>query len=314
MRILVRILESPEEIAEVEDLQRVVWPGSELDIIPAHLLLTTAHNGGMVIGAYEGEYDDSESGSAAHSGIRGNSALRLVGAVFGFLGSYSTADGQRLKHCSHILAVHPNYRNQGIGFSLKRAQWQLVRQQGVDLITWTYDPLLSRNAHLNITRLGGVCGTYLREHYGVMRDGLNAGLPSDRFQLDWWVNSHRVNRRLSRHARRPLDLAHYFAAGTAIINPTIIGKDGFPISENRLHTDLDADSLGPEIPLLLVEIPADFQTLKASRPDLALEWRIHTRQLFEDLFSRGYLVTDFVYLPGTHPRSFYVLTHGESTI
>lgn len=314
MRILVRILESPEEIAEVEDLQRVVWPGSELDIIPAHLLLTAAHNAGMVIGAYEGESEDSESATMADSGIRASSAPRLVGAVFGFLGFYSTADGQRLKHCSHILAVHPDYRNRGIGFSLKRAQWQLVRQQGVELITWTYDPLLSRNAHLNITRLGGVCTTYLREYYGVMRDGLNAGLPSDRFQLDWWVNSQRVNRRMSRHARRPLDLAHYFAAGTAIINPTIIAEDGFPIPENRLPTGMDADSLGPETPLLLVEIPADFQTLKASRADLALDWRLHTRQLFEDLFSRGYLVTDFIYLPGTHPRSFYVLTHGESTI
>ncbi len=144
----------------------MVWPGSELDIIPAHLLLTAAHNGGMVIGAYEEESDDSEPGSAAHSGIR------PVGGGLRFPGSYSTADGQRLKHCSHILAVHPDYRNQGIGFSLKRAQWQLVRQQGVELITWTYDPLLSRNAHLNITRLGGVCSTYLREYYGVMRDGL----------------------------------------------------------------------------------------------------------------------------------------------
>jgi predicted GNAT superfamily acetyltransferase len=314
MKIVIRMLESPVEIAQVEDLQRVVWPGSELDIIPAHLLLAAVHNGGVIIGAYEQESAELDLGTAALSGTPANSALRLVGAVFGFLGFYSTADGQRLKHCSHILAVHPDYRNQGVGFSLKRAQWQIVRQQGVDLITWTYDPLLSRNAHLNITRLGGVCSTYLREYYGVMRDGLNAGLPSDRFQLDWWVNSHRVNKRLSQHARRPLDLAHYFAAGTAIINPTILGSDGFSIPANSLHTNLDADSLGPEIPLLLAEIPADFLTLKAARPDLAHAWRLHSRSLFEDLFARGYLITDFIYLPGTQPRSFYVFTHGESTI
>ena len=308
MSTTLRILEKPEDIADVEDLQRLVWPGSELDIVPAHLLLTAAHNGGLVIGAYVQDSAGVEAGTVTES------APRLVGAVFGFLGFYRTPDGQKIKHCSHILAVHPDYRSQGIGFSLKRAQWQIVRQQGVDLITWTYDPLLSRNAHLNISRLGAVCSTYQREYYGVMRDGLNAGLPSDRFQVDWWVNSHRVNRRLSRRARRPLDLAHYFAAGTEIINPTDMDKDGFPVPSNG-DVDLpDDDSLGSLVPLLLAEIPADFPTLKAAHPGLALEWRLHTRRLFEDLFSRGYLVTDFVHLTGMYPRSFYVLTHGDSVL
>jgi predicted GNAT superfamily acetyltransferase len=147
-----------------------------------------------------------------------------------------------------------------------------------------------------------------------MRDGLNAGLPSDRFQVDWWVNSHRVNRRLSRRARRPLDLAHYFAAGTEIINPTVINEDGFPVPSNSV-VDLPADDrLGELVPLLLAEIPADFPILKAASPGLALDWRLHTRHLFEDLFARGYLVTDFVHLKGTHPRSFYVLTHGDSVL
>jgi predicted GNAT superfamily acetyltransferase len=67
-------------------------------------------------------------------------------------------------------------------------------------------------------------------------------------------------------------------------------------------------------PLLLVEIPSDYQALKAVNFDLALHWRLHARGLFEDLFKRGYLVTDFVVLKGTHPRSFYVLSHGESTL
>ena len=304
MKNTLRILETPDEMALVEDLQRVVWPGSELDIVPAHVLLTAAHNGGVVIGAYAEETQETQT----------ESEPRLVGAVFGFPGLTTTAEGQRLKHCSHILAVHPDYRNHGIGFSLKRAQWQIVRQQGVELVTWTYDPLLSRNAHLNISRLGAVCSTYLREYYGVMRDGLNAGLPSDRFQVDWWLNSHRVNRRLSRGARRPLDLAHYFAGGTEIINPTVIDGEGFPLPASEALEAADGERLGAGTPLLLVEIPADFSAVKAARPDLALEWRLHSRALFEKLFRRGYLVTDFVYLSGLHPRGFYVLTHGESIL
>src|SRR5687767_7832329 len=112
------------------------------------------------------------------------------------------------------MGVHPDYRNSGIGFALKRAQWQMVRKQGLDRITWTYDPLLSTNAHLNIGRLGAVCNTFLREAYGQMRDGLNAGLPSDRFQVDWWIHTKRVERRLSRRPRRELGLDHYDQAQT----------------------------------------------------------------------------------------------------
>jgi predicted GNAT superfamily acetyltransferase len=217
-----------------------------------------------------------------------------------------------------MMGVLPEYRDQGIGFILKRAQWQMVRHQGLDLITWTYDPLLSRNAFLNITKLGAVCNTYRQNEYGMLRDGLNVGLPSDRFQVDWWINTQRVNHRLSRRARHPLDLAHYLAAGAEVINPTEIGGDGMlhPAQSDRYEPlPRSADPGRAKVaPLLLVEIPADYLALKSADYDLALRWRLHARALFEDLFHQGYLVTDFVFLKGTHPRSFYVLSYGESTL
>ena len=192
----VRILETPEEMAAVEELQRQVWPDNETEVVPAHMLIAASHNGGLVLGAYEGAPRTfAESGEQEQA--TGSNAARLIGFVFGFPGIYSTPDGPRLKHASHMLGVHPDYRNKGLGFALKRAQWQMVRRQGVDRITWTYDPLVSVNAYLNIARLGAVCNTYRRNVYGELRDGLNAGLPSDRFQVDWWVNTKRVNRRLS---------------------------------------------------------------------------------------------------------------------
>jgi predicted GNAT superfamily acetyltransferase len=286
----IRFLENPDEMTMVEELQRVVWPGSETDVVPAHLLITAAHNGGVVIGAYD-SVDEAE---------------QLVGFVFGFPGLYFTPDGPRPKHCSHMLGVHPEHRNKNIGFRLKRAQWQWVRHQGLDLITWTYDPLLSRNARLNIAKLGAVCNTYKRQVYGSMRDGLNVGLPSDRFQVDWWVNTPRVERRLSRDYRRRLDLAHCLSAGASILNPTQLNEDGWPVPPQELP-DLPSDAL------TLVEIPPDFLALKSAASELALAWRLHTRALFEQLFAEGYLVTDFIYLSGSRPRSFYVLSHGEST-
>src|ERR1043165_6321308 len=189
---VIKILETPEAMAAVEELQRAVWPGSDIDVVPTHVFITAIHNGGLVLGAFTND--------------------QLIGFVFGFPGLESTPDGPRAKHCSHMMGIYPQYRDSGVGFALKRAQWQMVRHQGLDHVTWTFDPLLSRNAYLNIAKLGAVCNTYRRSEYGDMRDGLNAGLPSDRFLVDWWINTHRVERRLGKRARRTLKLDDFSKA------------------------------------------------------------------------------------------------------
>ena len=280
---IIHILETPEEMAAVEQLQRLVWSAPDIEIVPKDILLAVVHNGGLAIGAFVG--------------------ANLVGVSFGFPGLYPTPDGPRLKHHSHILAVHPEWVSKGIGFALKRAQWQMVRKQGLDRITWTYDPLLSRNAHLNIARLGAVCSTYLRSEYGEMHDGLNAGLPSDRFQVDWWINTERVSRRLSRRSRPTLTFDHYRLAEASLL-------------EARFEQGVAAVQPPQALPaltghLLLIEVPFDFLALKAADLPLAKAWRFYTRAVFEAAFAAGYLVTDFV---NTNGRSFYVLTHGETTL
>ena len=322
-RYQLSILETAQEMAQVEELQRQVWSGDDTEVVPAHMLLAAVHNGGLAVGAYDlgepaksGVADSADEVKKSISHVVIPAGVPLVGFVFGFPGLVSTADGLRAKHCSHMMGVHPEHRDRGIGFALKRAQWQMVRQQGLAQITWTYDPLLSRNAYLNIARLGAVCNTYLRDVYGSLRDDLNVGLPSDRFQVDWWTNSRRVTHRLSKAPRGRLDLAHYLAAETGIINPTVMRSDGWPApapgdpDEQIANTGIVVENT----PLWLVEIPADFWRLKSAAPSLAQEWRAHSRALFERLFERGYLVTDFIHLPGTYGRSFYVLTYGESTL
>lgn len=288
-----KILETPAEMAQVEHLQHAIWEGSELDVVPAHMLLAIAHNGGLIIG--------------------GIAAEQLVGFVFGFPGLEAGSSGRRLKHTSHELGVHPAFRGQGLGFALKRAQWQMVRHQDIDHITWTYDPLMSRNAHLNLARLGGVSNQYQRDFYGPLRDGLNFGLPSDRFVVDWWLNSRRVESRLSRRVRRRLDLAHYLAAGIRIINPSQLNQRNLPIPGD-LMWQVPVGGDGNQEVLFLVEIPADFQKLRVVDLELARAWRLHTRQIFEAAFDQQYLASDFIHLPGTTPRSFYVLSKGDVTL
>ena len=312
-----QIVDKPEQMTAIEELQRIVWPGDETEIVPAHLLITVAHNGGFVIGAFYIE----ESSAQANQSV-GNTTENippgspLVGFVYGFPGLYQTPDGPRLKHTSHQMGVHPDHRSQGLGFALKRAQWQMVRHQGIDRITWTYDPLLSRNAYLNIAKLGAVCNTYIHDVYGHLRDGLNAGIATDRFQVDWWTNSQRVIQRLSKNARGKLDLAHYLSAGAEIINPTRIDQNGLPQADFDQTEKMTSGFIKQKDkpPLILVEIPDNFFELKARDMDLAIKWRMLTRSLFEFYFDHGYYLTDFVHLTSKKARSFYILSDGNSTL
>jgi predicted GNAT superfamily acetyltransferase len=293
LNIQIRLLDTAAQMSALETLQLEVWPGSKYDVVPLHLLVSIAGNGGLVIGAYDGD--------------------RLVGFVFGFPGLALFEGEVKPKHCSHMTGVHPDYQGQGIGFALKQAQWQMVRHQGLDLITWTYDPLESRNAILNISKLGGICHTYKREIYGDMRDDLNIGLPSDRFQVDLWVNGPRATERIGKKPRARLDLAHYLEGGISAINPTTVNDAGLPVPPDEPVQLPGSPEEGRES-LIMVEIPAEFQQIKKEDQDLALVWRLHTRELFETLFDRGYLVTDALYLPSTNARSFYILIDGEAQL
>ncbi len=293
MKFALHLLDEMDQILPIEELQRLVWPGCETDVVPAHIMHSAVQHGGLLIAAYpEPPLED----------------LTPVGFVFGIPGFYVTPDGPRLMHYSHMLGVHPQFRGEGIAFALKRAQWQMVRNQGIDRICWTYDPLLSVNAHLNISRLGAVCNTYYRNYYGSMRDGLNLGLPSDRFSVDWWVNSARVNRRLSKRSRGHLRLEQLLSAQVAIANPAERNPGGMPVPAKSLQLPKSMPNK-----LILVEIPTDLNLLKQTDLSLAQEWREQTGKLFEDLFAQGYLVTDFVHQGEPEANSYYVLSYGEST-
>lgn len=281
----IRIIDTPEEMTAVEELQRQVWPGDETAIVPVHLLITAVRNGGLVLGAFEED--------------------KMVGFVFGFPGLDFLPDGPHPKHCSHMLGVLESYRDTGLGFTLKRAQWQMARQQGLDRVIWNYDPLLSRNAHLNIAKLGAVCSTYHRSQYGDMHDGLNAGLPSDRFQVDWWIRTRRVEQRLGKRSRGNLKLSQFQEAETRELYSPAPRAGGF------LRPPEDFSP--PDGRLVLAEIPSDFLALKSADLTLARDWRFFSREVFETCFAAGYIVTDFVF-DRESGRSLYVLADGESTL
>jgi len=220
---------------QCEAIQTIVW--GEPFVVPVNMTITLQRHGGIAIGAFEpGE--------------------RMIGFVIGFLSpTHHPGANHGLSHHSHIAAVLPDKQGQGIGEALKRAQAEAVRAQGLNLVTWTYDPLEAKNARLNIGKLGCICRTYIRNAYGDMRDALNAGLPSDRLEVEWWLDRACV-------------------------------ADECRMANGHLV-------FGPDQPTMQIAVPRDFQALKRADGQAALCWRLETRDRFEEAFAQGYVVADF---------------------
>jgi predicted GNAT superfamily acetyltransferase len=280
-----RVREAQDFYACVE-LQKQVWGMPDILVVPTHLLITAQKNGGLVLGAF-------------------NEEGRMVGYLFGFLGTTEpTPEDQhvarRLKHCSHMTGVLPEYQAKGVGYLLKLRQRDHALSQGLDLVTWTYDPLESMNANLNLCKLGVISNTYLRDIYGQMTDGLNVGLATDRFHVDWWIRSQRVTERIEKGAKK-LSLSDVLEQGAEQANPAPIGPDGLL---RPAACDL---AIGTQ--QVVVEIPADFQGIKATDLSLAREWRADTREILCRYFDAGYTLTEFLSeVEEGLRRSYYVLT------
>ena len=137
---------------------------------------------------------------------------KMIGFSIGFIGL--TADGQ-MKFCSEQLGVLPAYQSQNIGYRLKMAQREIMLARQIDHITWTFDPLETKNGNLNLHKLGCRCRTYLLNVYGAGQ-GINAGLPTDRFLVDWWLKDPDVSSRLS--GNYSLTLAELRQGGVPVLN------------------------------------------------------------------------------------------------
>lgn len=244
--ITVRALSGMAELEACSAIEREVW-GDE--IIPPHLLRAVTHMGGIAVGAFTpGE---------------------LVGFVFGFLGSMERDGRTRLLHHSHVLAVLPEWRGLGLGVRLKRHQAAICQERGLNLMTWTFDPLRARNAHLNIERLGAVARQYEPHYYGVMHDRQNALADSDRLLAEWEL------------AAEPARWD-----GKVSMLPVVLDElaDGSP----------SAPILDSEARVVHLRIPADLDLLLGRGGGLAQEWRLAVRETFTHYLGRRYVATRFL--------------------
>jgi predicted GNAT superfamily acetyltransferase len=246
--VTIRELTSVQDMRAMAELLERIW--EEPRVLTAELLRAMATHGNPVLGAFE-------------SG-------RLVGAQMAFLG---LEEGRTILH-SHVTGVEPQQEHRGIGFLLKVAQRGWALANGIDVVTWTFDPLIARNAYFNLRKLGAIGSRFLRDFYGPMDDAFNAGERSDRVEARWELRDPRVDEAFAGGAPEPE------TAGTLVL----LDDEG---GEPRARFDREGDRL-------LVRVPSDYLALRQAKRDLATAWRDAVADALEEAFARGFRATGFL--------------------
>jgi predicted GNAT superfamily acetyltransferase len=244
---------------EVETLQKEVWQSDDRDVVPLNILAATREVGAILLGAFHGPV--------------------LVGFAYSFVGR----ENERLVHHSHMLAVRASHRNLNLGYRLKLAQRDRALAQGIDRMTWTFDPLQSLNAHFNFAKLGVIADSYKVNFYGQTTSGflLQIGMGTDRLWVTWLLDSERVLEKLRKQDCGGVSTAELEGISCLVqVTP-----------KNRPQLAPSTDVLTQKY--LAIEIPEDINSLQRESPALAAEWREATRDAFNKAFGAGYLVEGF---------------------
>jgi chorismate synthase len=264
--VRIRKLDGLAELEGLLDIQRKAWGHGDLDLTPVHQFRIHARMGAILLGAF------------------------VDGALVGYVYSFPAFHRGRFCQHSHHLAVLPAFQGYGLGKKLKWAQRREALMQGVNLITWTYDPMQARNANLNLHTLGALCRTYLENFYGFTPTlCLAPGIPTDRLLVEWPIKAGRVrdgwDRKRERYETGALTKALERVAGSG---------DPFP-PPGKPKTALKDR-------VLLAEIPGDIKALKP-RPDLIVAWQAALRKVLTSYFKRGWVADDFLF----GDRCYYIL-------
>lgn len=274
--VVIRDLETLAELEQAEAVEKEVWRLDDRDVTPLTLMIATKEAGNIWIGAFDG--------------------AKLAGFAFGFLGM---EDGRLTLH-SHMLAVREPYRDLDLGRRLKLAQRERALAMRVQEMTWTFDPLQSRNAHLNFGKLGVVSDIYRVDFYGPETSSVLHQNGTDRLWVRWILNSRRVRDRLQGKEYRAEALDAF-----SRLQPLVqFNGDGKPV-----RNDLGAALARQRI---AIQIPSDIGVIEQKDPTLAREWREATRWAFTEALQAGFFVAEFCRtVRGQQGPGNYLLERGD---
>jgi predicted GNAT superfamily acetyltransferase len=255
--VIIRDLQSIEDLEQAETVEREVWGLVDRDVMPLALMIATKEAGSVWVGAFDGP--------------------KLAGFAFGFLGMEA---GHVTLH-SHMLAVREPYRDLDLGYKLKLAQRDRTLAMRVSEMTWTFDPLQSRNAHLNFDKLGVVSDIYKIDFYGPETSSVLHQNGTDRLWVRWPLASRRVRDRLQGKEYRP-EVLDAFSRLQPLVQ---FNGDGKPL-RNDLATALARQRIA-------IQIPSDIGAVEQKDPGLAREWREATKWAFTEALRAGFFVAEF---------------------
>jgi predicted GNAT superfamily acetyltransferase len=247
----IRNIKEISELRAVEDLQKEIWGCTDREVLPCLTLIPLLDVGGVLLGAFAGE--------------------ELIGFSLGFPG---LEDGRPTLH-SDMLGVKREHRSHGLGYKLKLAQRQGALARGIDRITWTFDPLQSRNAYLNFAKLGVVSNRYKNNYYGETSSFLHT-IGTDRLWVTWDLETERVRDRLENGP------TYQPAESSDLPKLVSVGDDNAPVSEEYSGTGR-----------AVIEIPGGIDSLAETTPELAQRWRAATRTAFGDAIGAGLIAEEF---------------------
>lgn len=256
-----------------------VWSADPLrSPLPAHVTRTLSLIGGYVAGAYGADGE-------------------LLGVAAGFLTADTPQLGPAHLH-SHIAGVAEAARGRHIGFALKLHQRAWALSRGITQVTWTFDPLVARNAYFNLAKLGAQAVAYLADFYGDMTDGINAGQGSDRLLAQWDLSSEAAL--LAIHGKRAgPDLAGMDLASMDLASVDLAGLDRARLASGaRLVLRRDAREAPERVDPawqgpVACAVPADIERMRHDDPQLALAWRLAVREVLGGAMQAGYRIAGF---------------------
>jgi predicted GNAT superfamily acetyltransferase len=268
-QITVRDLKSIDDLSQLKAVEKEVWGMTDDDTLPLTLAIALKASGNILVGAFDTTKEKGKDKDKDND--------KLVGFAFGFLGR---EHGQTTIH-SHMLAVLDGYRHLDLGSRLKQAQRERAMAMGVREMTWTFDPLQSRNAHFNFSKLGVVSETYKVDFYGPETSSVLHRNGTDRLWVRWMLNSRRVRDRLAGKNSRVETLD-----AMRLLAPLV----RFDPSGKPERADL-AESLSRQ--RVSIEIPGDILAVERTDMGLAREWRDATRWAFRESVKAGFFVSEF---------------------
>ncbi|MFI5697982.1 GNAT family N-acetyltransferase [Kribbella sp. NPDC051586] len=269
--VRIRELRELTELDEVYRLYDSIWrPDPSNPPVTTELLRALTKAGNYVGGAYDGHNGDN--GGNGGNGTNGATGDELIGACVGFF----SAPAEVSMH-SHVAGVSGAARGRNVGFALKLHQRAWALRRGVSTISWTFDPLIRRNAYFNVAKLAARPTEYLTNFYGDMRDGINSGDDTDRLLVRWELDTPAVGAAAAR--RSPTTDVTLMPGATVAL---ACGADGRPTIPG---------SAGDGV--LLVAVPADAEGLRRTDPGAAKAWRAALREVLGGLLADGARVTGF---------------------